>query len=292
MTVLEHQLGLSSLRVINDQWPLFVPHIVAAAIKCRADILGVSVVELAELLNVDNATLHAYNMNQIENIFFPAFDDLVARKNLFETQAFTIAISGMTTSQWQSRTMAYYANQISQFSVRHLEILYRWESAQLFAIENIPLSSYFSYCNSLTTAGSAFALSQRIFGYQTTLPSCNVAFVSSRSLSEDEVKFNLATTTDRNILNILRNASGISSWFNFYQVLFAIFEGIWMETPLINQIQARQGLTNAQIRTNSVPQIANSIRILNGTGTLNLIMSNNYQQYLSLLLQTYGFSKV
>ncbi len=291
MTVLEQQLNLSSLRVINDQWPLFVPHIVAAAIKCRVDILGVTVLELAELLNTHNATLHAYNMNQIENIFFPAFDDLVARKNLFETQAFTIAISGMTTSQWQSRTMAYYANQISQFSVRHLEILYRWESAQLFAIENIPLSSYFSYCNSLTTVGSAFALSQRIFGYQTTLPSCNIAFVLSRSLSQDEVKFNLAMITDRNILNILRNASGISSWFNFYQVLFAIFEGIWMETPLINQIQARQGLTNAQIRTNSVPQIANSIRILNGTGTLNLIMSNNYQQYLSLLLQTYGFSK-
>ena len=291
MTVLEQQLNLSSLRVINDQWPLFVPHIVAAAIKCRADILGVTVLELAELLNTDNATLHAYDMNQIENIFFPAFDDLVARKNLFETQAFTIAISGMTTSQWQSRTMAYYANQISQFSVRHLEILYRWESAQLFAILSISLSSYFSYCNSLTTAGSAFALSQNIFGYQTTLPSCNVAFVLSRSLSEDEVKFNLATTTDRNILNILRNATGISSWFNFYQVLFAIFEGIWMETPLINQIQARQGLTNAQMRTNSVPQIANLIRTLNGTGTLNLIMSNDYQQYLSLLLQTYAFSK-
>ena len=85
MTVLEQQLNLSSLRVINDQWPLFVPHIVAAAIKCRADILGVTVLELSELLNIDNATLHGYDMNQIENIFFPAFDDLIARKNLFET---------------------------------------------------------------------------------------------------------------------------------------------------------------------------------------------------------------
>jgi hypothetical protein len=289
MTVLEQNLNLSSLRVINDEWALFVPDIVAAAIKCRADMLSVTVDELAELLNTNTATLYGYNLNQIESIFFPAFDDLVVRKNRFETQLFSVVISGQTSSQWQS--MAYYANQISQFSVRHLEILYRWASAQLFAIENIQLSSYFSQCTSLSIAGSAFDLSQDIFGYQTTLPSCNVAFVLSRSLSEDEVRFNLATITNRNILTIIRNASSISSWFNFYQLLFAISEGIWMETPLITQVQARQGLTNAQIITYSVPQIAYAIRTLNGSGDLNLIMRDNYQQYLSLLLQTYGFSK-
>ena len=291
MTALEQTLNLSSLEVINNQWPLFVPPIVAAAIKCRADRLGVTVSELAELLDTTSAILHDYNMNEIENIFFPAFDNLVARDNLLETQAFSVAISGSTISQWQSQTMAYYANQISQFSVRDLEILYRWASPQLFAIENIPLSAYFSFCNSLSTAGSAFSLSQNIFGYQTTLPSCNVAFVLSRSLNEDEGRFNLATITDRNILNIIRNASGNSSWFSFYQVLFAISESIWMETPLISQVQASQGFNNAQIRALSVPQIASAIRTLNGSGALNLIMQNNYQQYLNLLLQTYGLSK-
>ncbi|CAB4036380.1 partial, partial [Paramuricea clavata] len=291
MTVLEQKLNLSSLRVINDEWALFVPDIVAAAIKCRADMLSVTVDELAELFNTNTTTLYGYNLNQIESIFFPAFDDLVVRKNRFETQLFSLVISGQASSQWQSRTMAYYANQISQFSVRHLEILYRVASAQLFAIENIQLSSYFSQCISLSTAGSAFDLSQDIFGYQTTLPSCNVAFVLSRSLSEDEVRFNLSTITNRNILTIIRNASSISSWFNFYQLLFAISEGIWMETPLITQVQARQGLTNAQIITYSVPQIAYAIRTLNGSGNLNLIMRDNYQQYLSLLLKTYGFSK-
>ncbi|CAB4024062.1 Gastrula zinc finger, partial [Paramuricea clavata] len=242
MTVLEQKLNLSSLRVINDEWTLFVPDIVAAAIKFRADMLSVTVDELAELLNINTTTLYGYNLNQIESIFFPAFDDLVVRKNRFETQLFSVVISGQASSQWQSRTMVYYANQISQFSVRHLEILYRWASAQLFAIENIQLSSYFSQCTSLSTTGPAFDLSQEIFGYQTTLPSCNVAFVLSRSLSEDEV-------------------------------------------------QARQGLTNAQIITYSVPQIAYAIRTLNGSGNLNLIMRDNYQQYLSLLLQKYGFSK-
>ena len=291
MTNLELMLGLSSLRSINDQWPSFVPHIVNASVKCRADQLGVTVNELAELLNTNTSTLLGYTMNQAENIFFPAFDDLVARKNLFENQLFSIAIAGMTTADWQSRTMAYFANQISQFSVRHLEILYRWASAQLFAIERISLSTYFSECNTLTTAGSAFDLSQTIFGYQTTLPTCNVAFVLSRSLGEDETRFNLATITNRNILTVFRNASGISSWFDFYRLLFSISEGIWMETPLVSQIQGSKSLSSAEILTYSVPQIAYEIRSLNASGALSAIMNANYQQYLSLLLQTYGFTK-
>ena len=150
---------------------------------------------------------------------------------------------------------------------------------------------YFSQCNRLSTEGSAFDLSQDIFGYQTTFPSCNVAFVLSRTLSEVEVRFNLSTITDRNIITIIRNASSINSWFDFYQLLFSISEGIWMETALIIQVQARQHLTNAQIIIYSLPQVAYEIKTLNSSGDLSLIMKDNYQQYLSLLLQTYGFSK-
>ena len=291
MTVLEQKLNLSSLRVINDEWPLFIPDIVAASVKCRADQLGVTVDELSELLNTNTSTLLGYDMNQAEAIFFRDFDDLLARRNLFENQTFAIATVGMNNTDWRSRTMAYFANQISQFSVHHLEILYRWASAQLFAIERIPLSTYFSRCNTLTTAISAFDLSQTIFGYQTTLPTCNVAFVLSRSLGEDESRFNLATITNRNILTVFRNASGISSWFDFYRLLFAISEGIWMETPLVSQIQGSKGLSSAEILTYSVPQIAYEIRSLNASGALITIMNTNYQQYLSLLLQTYGFTK-
>ena len=291
MTNLELKLNLSAIRVINDEWPLFVPDIVAASVQCRADQLNVTVSELAELLNTTVSTLYDYDMNEAETIFFAAFDDLVVRKNRFETQAFSIAISGMTTAQWQSKTMAYYADSISRFSIRHLEILYRWESAQLFAIENLPLSSYFSWCNSISIGGSAFDLSKTIFGYQNVLPACDIAFLLSRSLGEDGVRFNLVELTNRNILNIIRNASGISSWFNFYQLLFAISDGIWMETPLISQIQTVRGLNDAQILAYSIPQVAFAIRTLNESGSLSLIMSNNYQQYLTLLLQTYGFSK-
>ena len=290
MTSIELLLNLSSLRVINDEWPLFVPHIVAAAIKCRADQLNVTVSELAELLNTNTSTLYGYNMNEVENIFFPAFDDLLARKILFQNKNFSLVIAGNTTAQWQSQTMAYYANQISQLSVRHLEILYKWKTAQLFAIGNIRLFSYFSECSSLSTAVSAFNLSKTIFGYQNSLPSCNVAFVLSRSISEDEIRFGLTSILDRNILNIMRNASGISSWFDFYQILFVISEGIWMETPVIPQVQTGQNLTDDQVSSYSVPQIASAIRALNASGGLSSIMSNNYQQYLSVLLQTYSMT--
>ena len=291
MTALEQKLGLSSLRVINDQWPLFSPDMVAASVKCRADQLNVTVDELAELLNANTSTFLGYDINQAENIFFPAFDDCVARKNLFETQELKIATAGMTTADWQSHTMAYFANHISKFSVRHLEILYRWASAQLFAIERIPLSTYFSQCNTLTTNDSAFDLSQIIFGHQTSLPTCNVAFVLSRSLGEDETRFNLANIRNRNILTVFRNASGISSWFDFYHPLFAISEGIWMETPLVSQLQGIKGFNSSQILTYSVPQIAYEIRSLNASGALSAIMKANYQQYLPLLMQTYGFTK-
>ncbi|XP_028394492.1 uncharacterized protein LOC114518684 [Dendronephthya gigantea] len=64
-----------------------------------------------------------------------------------------------------------------------------------------------------------------------------------------------------------------------------------METPLVSQVQLAQSLSNAQILTYSVPQIAYAIRTLNSSSALSNIMKNNYQQYLSLLLQTYGFSK-
>ena len=290
MTDLEQKLNLSSLAAVNTDWEKFVPDIVKAAIECRAAELGATTEELAEILRTTLPTLLGYNLNQLEQIFFPAFEDLKSRKNLFEIQAFTVAISGMSQAQWQSKTMSYFANTISNFTVRDLEILYRWETAQIFAIENIPLSSYFSKCSFLST-NSAFNISRSIYGYQAERPSCNVAYILSRSLSEDESRFNLSIITDTNILDIIRNATSISSWFDFYQLLFSISEGIWMEMPFVNQVQASSGRSMAEIRNFSVPQIANLIRSLNSSNSLNSILSTNYPQFLSLLLHTYGFSK-
>ena len=73
--------------MINEQWSLFIPDIVAAAIKCRADQLAVTVSELVELLNKNATTLYGYDMNQVENIFFPAFEDLLTRKNLYQASS-------------------------------------------------------------------------------------------------------------------------------------------------------------------------------------------------------------
>ena len=98
MTVLEQQLGLSSLRVVNDQWPLFVSHIIAAAIKGRADMLGATVSELAKPLNTDNDTFQGHDMNQIENIFFPTVDDLLTFKNRLKVEIFSAVISESSSS--------------------------------------------------------------------------------------------------------------------------------------------------------------------------------------------------
>ena len=186
-----------------------------------------------------------------------------------------------------------HANETARLSVRHLQILYRWDSAQHFALENIPLSVYFSACNlsNMSVAGSAFDLCKLLFEHNATLPTCNIAFILSRSLSEDEARFNISAITVKNIVSIIRNVTRSNNWFDIYPFLFTISEGIWMETPRINQVQARLGLTNDEIIDMSVPQIANAIRTLNGSGVLQSIMSDNYPQYLSLLLQTYGFSQ-
>ena len=291
MAELEQKNMRLSLEVTNDDWSnLFVPDIVSATINFSSKFFNVTIAELGELLNKNSSTIANFNINQIERIFLPEFEDLITRKNLFETQVFLNATAKLNMSQWQSRTMAHYTNETARLSVRHLQILYRWDSAQLFALENIPLSVYFSACN-FSVAGSAFDLCKSIFGHNATPPTCNTAFVLSRSLNEDEARFNISTITVKNILSIIRHVTQNNNWFDIYPLLFTISEGIWMETPRINQVKARLGQTNAEITDMSVSQIANAIRTLNESGVLQSIMSDNYPQYLSLLLQTYSFSK-
>ncbi len=84
MSVLEQKLNLSSLSVINEQWALFVPDIVAAAVQCRADKLNLTVEELAKFMDANSTAWYGFNMNQIESNFFPAFDDLFNRKFPFQ----------------------------------------------------------------------------------------------------------------------------------------------------------------------------------------------------------------
>ena len=110
MAELEQKNMRLSLEVTNDDWSrLFVPDIVSAAIIFSSRFFNVTVAELGELLNKNSSTIANFNINQIESIFLPEFDDLIARKNLFETQAFFNTTAKLKMSQWQSRTMAHYA---------------------------------------------------------------------------------------------------------------------------------------------------------------------------------------
>jgi hypothetical protein len=221
--------------------------------------------------------------------FFPAYEDLLRRKNLFEIRSIS---TGGLISNWRSGTMAQFANSVSQFSPRDLPILYRWQAPQIFAIENIPMSIFESGCTTVSLIDSLFRLSQTLFGYSNNLPSCNVAFLLSRSFDEVTTKFNVSSISNQNVLEIFRAYSGKSSWFEIYQLLqLNIAEGIWVETPTLTQIATFGGMAvNIFTPQNSIPMAIQDIRTFNTTSTLNNIMTINYNAFLTTLLNIYGYT--
>lgn len=275
-----------------DLWKLFVPHINEATIKCKADILKVTTEELAELLRTTLATLLSYDLNQMESNFFPAYEDLLRRKNLFETKSIiTGVLVTAPSTQWLDGTMSEFANIVSQFTVRDLQILYRWRDPQLFAIQNIPMSIFVSGCGSIALADSLFKLSEALFGFPSKLPSCDIAFLLSRSLNEVDTKFTVTSIDDQNVLDIFRNKSKKNSWFDVYPLLqLKIDEGIWIETPRISQVATFSSQTTSVMKESSIPQVVSYIRNLNQSGVLNTIMAANYPSFLTALLNTYGYS--
>ena len=294
MTALETNLGMKSTNVTEKEWALFVPEMVRAAIHCRADRLGVTPLELAELLRGNLTTFYSYGLDDLTSTFFPNYSDLEMRKNEFETKSFDIIIASKswTSAQGQTQTMLYFADHVARFSIRDLEILYGWGKPQLFAIENIPLSSYMTEC-SVATSVALFDMSKSLFGQGATVPSCNVAFALSRSLNEIEVKFNnLATIENRNVLYIFINATDITSWFHVDNILqLDIDEGIWVEIPFVTHVASANGKTTAYTRTCSIPQIISSIKSLNQSGALTSYLSINHPLFQDLLFTTYGYSK-
>ena len=276
-----------------DIWKMFVPHINEATIKCKADYLKlVRTTELGVLLRTTLPTLLSYDLNQKESIFFPAYEDLLRRKNLFET---TSIITGVLVTapltQWVSGTMAEFANIVSRFTMHDLQILYRWLYPQLFAIQNIPMSIFQSGCGSIALADSLFMLSETLFGFPSKLPSCDIAFLLSRSLNEVDTKFTVTAIDGQNVLDIFRSKSKKCSWFDAYLLLqLKIDEGIWIESPRISQVAAFSGQATSVMKESSIPQVVSYIRNFNQSGTLNTIMAANYPSFLTTLLNTYDYT--
>ena len=295
MTVIEQRLNMSALVVLENQWALFVPEIVREAVQCRANILGATVSELAELLRRDVSTLLGYTFYDITKTFFPNFALLQARKNIFETRSLVqaYALAGLSQDQGQAETMLFYAGHSSiDFNLRDLEILYDWEKSQLYAIENIPLSSYLSGGCSVTITYSLFAVSTVLFGQGTTEPTCNVAYILSRSLNEVEAKFNTLTPVEnRNSLYIFKTPTTITSWFDMDGILqLDIDEGIWVEIPYVSHVASAAGRLTSFIKTCSLPEVIASLKSANETGTLGSLLEINNPMFRNLLLSTYGYS--
>ena len=295
MTVIEQRLDMSALVVLEHQWALFVTEIVSEAVQCRANILGVTVSELAELLRTDVSTLLGYTLDDITYIFFPNFVLLQARKNIFETRALfqAYALAGLTIDQGQAETMLFYAGHSTiAFNLRDLEILYDWQKPQLYAIQNVPLSSYLSGGCSIIISHSLFAVSTVVFGQGTTEPTCNVAYVLSRSLNEVEAKYNpLSQIETQNSLYIFMNATAISSWFDMDDILqLGIDEGIWVEIPSVSHVALAAGQTTSLLKTCSLPEVIASLKNSNETGSLGTFLEINNPTFRTLLLSTYGYS--
>ena len=296
MVLIEKSLNMSSKFLLESQWALFVPQIVIQAVQCRANSLGVNATELAELLRTDLATLYGYTLDNLNNTFFQNFLQLQVRKNLFETRTLddAYAIAELTEAQGEGKTMLFFAGARTSsinFNLRDLQILYDWQKPQLFAIENIPLSSYLSQC-SVITSNSLLAVSTLLFGQGATEPTCNVAYVLSRSLNEVEGKFNALTAVEtRNSLYIFMTATSISSWFVMDDILqLVINEGIWVEIPLASHVASAASQSTSFIKTCSLPEVIASLKNSNVTGTLGPLLEINNPAFRNLLLTTYGYS--
>ncbi|CAB3990261.1 Hypothetical predicted protein [Paramuricea clavata] len=178
---------MSSTILLEDQWALFVQEIVKKAVQCRAKTFGVSVSEMAELLHTDMATLYGYTLDNLTNTFFPNFLLLQARKNLFETRSLdtSYVVAGLTQAQGAAETMLY-----------------------------------FLLVCSVKTSNSLLAVSKLLFGQGATEPTCNVAYVLSRSLNEVEAKFNALTAVEfRNSPYIFITVTNITRWFVMDDIL-------------------------------------------------------------------------
>jgi hypothetical protein len=297
MTVIENSLNISSQFLLESQWALFVTQIVMHSIECKANLLGVTVAELAELLRTNLTTLFAYTLQELSNSFFPNFLSLQDRKNEFETRSSLAELLAQfeekTGTSGEAEPMLTFAGDPSiNFNLRDLEILYGWRKPQLFAIENIPLSSYLSQCF-VTKENSLLAASIALFGNETAGPTCDVAYILSRSLNEVGANFNALKTAveAENSLYIFMTATDIKSWFVMKDILqLSIYDGVWVDIPSVSHVASAANQTTEFIKNCSLPQVIASLKNSNETGALAPFLEINNPSFRNLLLATYGYS--
>ena len=290
MSFIEKELDMSSFNVTLHEWKRFLPRIAWYAVQCRADILVIKRSEFAELLREDLNAILGYNLAQLDSKLVLPYEKILNDKYAFEDDEIRSYILGEDDGSgdlyhWTQFSLYDYVNIATNFSIRDLEILYSWNSVQLYALEFIPLQSYSSCNGVISFARTMYNISKSILEDF----NCPVALILSNSVDVvTEKKSDLENLTELSVLKIFTLATGIKSWIEIANILkLDYIDGIIVDTPRLREItRDNSGLRGNDILNLSVPQIVTNYISLNGT----IYIYRNYQPMFHEILQTYGFT--
>ncbi|XP_046846015.1 uncharacterized protein LOC124439807 isoform X2 [Xenia sp. Carnegie-2017] len=288
MSLIEMELGLSSFNVTLNEWKLFLPKIAESSLHCHSNMLRVQPSEIAELLNTSVSTIVSSNLEQLKNrLILPFTDDIIKRKNVFEDEAIKKLVSGGFDSQnWFSFPLYNLILSTTNLSVRALEILYGWNTNQLYALQTVVLSSYRS-CGNVTSIEKTMYNISKIILEDLSCPvglalSRSVKLVKTLHLPEENVR-------RLSVLEIFFKATSMDSWIEVANLLGAkLNSGLILDTPLLREIvRDNDGLSQEELENLSIPRIISTyIPIHDFFYTFNKF-SPKFRQ----LLSTYGFTR-
>lgn len=214
MLFIENELGISSFNVTLPEWKQFLPHIAWCAVQCRADNLTVERSEFAELVRApDEDTILNYNLAQLDSKLILPYQNIIDDRSAFEydtIQRHTTEDDSGDLNNWVSSPLYRYINYATNFSIRDLEILYKWNSVQLHALELefIPLQSYASCHGAISLDRTMYSISKSILEDF----SCPVALVLSNSVGHVPIiNSEIGDAFELSVFKIFTRSTGIES---------------------------------------------------------------------------------
>lgn len=288
MLFIENELGISSFNVTLPEWKQFLPHIAWCAVQCRADNLTVERSEFAELVRApDEDTILNYNLAQLDSKLILPYQNIIDDRSAFEydtIQRHTTEDDSGDLNNWVSSPLYRYINYATNFSIRDLEILYKWNSVQLHALEFIPLQSYASCHGAISLDRTMYSISKSILEDF----SCPVALVLSNSVGHVPIiNSEIGDAFELSVFKIFTRSTGIESWIEIANILELNYtDGLIIDTARLREIVRNYGLTREYILNISVPQIILNYISLNES----TYISKHYVPMFNELLSTYGFT--
>ena len=310
MSSIEEELGISSFNVTLPEWKLFLPYIAWYAIQCRADSLVVSRSELAELVRNDENTLLNHSLAQLDSELVLPYQGILLNKEVFERDELKIYVavnddhddhdddnddhdnddhddhddSSGNLNYWTSHPLHYYTKLATDFSIRDLQILYKWNRTQLYALQFINLKSYDSCNDAISLNRTMHDISQSILKDF----SCPVALALSSSVEYVQTKTHvIENPLDLSALTIFTRVTKMD-WMKIADILELNYtDGIFIDTPRLSEIiRDNIGLEQDDIMNLSVPQIIASYISLD----FSVYVYENYPPMFNDMLMAYGFT--